>query len=1555
MSGTLFASGAGVITNVTVGGNVSGTIAAPETVSGSTVVGAGSISGLVVGSTLGGGTVSGTISTGTLSTSKITGDVTGTVSASGAGVITNVTVGGNVTGTIAAPEDPKSPTTSGSITGLTVGSSTGGGTVSGTISTGTLSMSTITGNVTGKVSTSGAGVIMGVMIDGSVAAGGSVIAMSDSSMGSGNINGLTVVGGVAGLISAPEYQNTLAGTVNGGSITNLLIGNTAGGTTTSATVSGTISTGTLSQSTITGDVSGTLFASGAGVITNVTVGGNVSGTIAAPETVSGSTVVGAGSISGLVVGSTSGGGTVSGTITTGTLASSTITGNVSGKVSASGAGVITNVSVGGNVSGTISAPEDTSAGSGNVTGLKVGGSLTGTVTTGTVTSATIGGSVGSTGKVVATGAGLITSLTVVGDVQGTIQTFVDFQQTTPGTVQSLSINGNLLSGAVITADAINSLVVTNQINTSLNVQSLGSVSAGSFGSSASISSSAATADPTNAGAFGSFGVGGVQYTLAAIPTLPASSHESLAGVTFGYSISPSGSFQNLTILVNNPSPTSTPFDLNVIASAPGGALQLQSLGSSPSGSANATGIQNVIFDGSLAPAAGKPAIYLPGDNLNSVAVLGNVPAGSIWGKSIMVVSFGSESTGSSVTSAANASPSTAQATLYTGTKTIPGTKLAQANGYLESTMSSAGVVQFTVIGSPLVFSAQTILFTDNTSTNVADVVETWVAPTKPGSSQLLGLAFAGVGGSVSTGLLITTAITAAAPIGNGPPSSIGNIVLTNSAGLIASVSAPSITGNIIAQSGPITGSITSTMGDIGSAANPVQIKGISISGTISSAGNLFASIASTKGNFTGSVLSGGNFVGSINSTGSIGVVITASPGNTAPTLIEASSINATITSVGNIYSSIVATNGALMGSIKSGGALGEVLSSTTLGPYLSVIMAQANIGASISSTGTIASSIVSTNGDIIGGISTTSGDIGLLYSSNGNKYASQITAQGISGNITSDGNLYSSINALSSLPAPSGGISGGISAAKTLYSVIASAGDIGLLGVASQISASSISASISAVGNIYDSIIATSGTLGGSISAGGTLGQVLMGSSVSYLTDIWAKSNISASITAGTLYSSVVSFAGNLTGAITSNVGDIGVMPTGPNPLVTFISAANISGNITSAGNIYSNIIATIGSISNGSKPVNIWANAGSIGATPSTSFLSLIESKTGINANIQSMGGSILSSILTTGSLLGYVTAISGNIGASNGLSEVQGASISDVITASGTTANTGYIYDTIDAYAGSLAGTIKAAKDIGVVLTNSNGGFFTTSICASSTATNAISATITSGGTLISSINTLGGISGAISSSGDIGVSYSQIQAPRGLSGSITAGGNLLSSIYLTGISYGTILAQGNIGSTNGTTLTGSIFSSTDFDGQIVALGNIYESVTINGTLNGQIAAANLVGNVTITKIGSSSTGNDTGSIVSAGEIGDMTFGTTLQVKSNSGIIAALGMIYPFNKTQPPGTGFYQTMATMSSGNAIIIDMIFAPGWSNVSTELDLLEDLIIVKPGVLGETKD
>ena len=170
------------------------------------------------------------------------------------------------------------------------------------------------------------------------------------------------------------------------------------------------------------------------------------------------------------------------------------------------------------------------------------------------------------------------------------------------------------------------------------------------------------------------------------------------------------------------------------------------------------------------------------------------------------------------------------------------------------------------------------------------------------------------------------------------------------------------------------------------------------------------------------------------------------------------------------------------------------------------------------------------------------------------------------------------------------------------------------------------------------------------------------------------------------------------------------------------------------------------------------------------------------------------------------------------------------------------------------------------------------------------------------------------------------------------IISRGNLVSFVRSDGGGSGLIAAQGDFGAETdllGTpTLVGGLLVNGGFSGQLVVLGNDYGDLVFHGGLTGgKIAVegaggdeSGILGNVTIDR-GFYATGEiGPGSvIVSGGEIGDASYGTSLYVEDgNHGIVAAMGTI---QVSGPPLNGyvFNNVGAIPGNPNAAAIDAIF------------------------------
>lgn len=181
------------------------------------------------------------------------------------------------------------------------------------------------------------------------------------------------------------------------------------------------------------------------------------------------------------------------------------------------------------------------------------------------------------------------------------------------------------------------------------------------------------------------------------------------------------------------------------------------------------------------------------------------------------------------------------------------------------------------------------------------------------------------------------------------------------------------------------------------------------------------------------------------------------------------------------------------------------------------------------------------------------------------------------------------------------------------------------------------------------------------------------------------------------------------------------------------------------------------------------------------------------------------------------------------------------------------------------------------------------------------------------------------------------------------IISRGNLISFIRSDGGGGGLIAAQGDFGAVTtllGTpTRVGGLLVNGGFSGQVVVLGNDYGDLTFHGGLTGgRIAVqgtggaqSGIVGNVIVDRglypTGSIGVGS---AIVSGGEIGDASFGTSLTVEDgNQGIVAAIGEI-TFGDGPLGGSVFNDVGAIPGSPSAAAIDAIFTENGQPLGLDL-------------------
>jgi hypothetical protein len=190
---------------------------------------------------------------------------------------------------------------------------------------------------------------------------------------------------------------------------------------------------------------------------------------------------------------------------------------------------------------------------------------------------------------------------------------------------------------------------------------------------------------------------------------------------------------------------------------------------------------------------------------------------------------------------------------------------------------------------------------------------------------------------------------------------------------------------------------------------------------------------------------------------------------------------------------------------------------------------------------------------------------------------------------------------------------------------------------------------------------------------------------------------------------------------------------------------------------------------------------------------------------------------------------------------------------------------------------------------------------------------------------------------------------QGQDSFTGRIISRGTLVSFVRSDGGATGLIAVQGDFGAVTTLLATptrvGGLLVNGGFDGQFVVLGNDYGDLTFHGGLTGgRIAVkgtggaqSGILGNVILDRglypTGAIGAGS---AIVSGGEIGDASYGTSLSVEDgNQGIVAAMGAIN-FGNGPLGGYVFNDVGATPGNPNAAAIDAIFTDNGQPLGLDL-------------------
>jgi hypothetical protein len=286
----------------------------------------------------------------------------------------------------------------------------------------------------------------------------------------------------------------------------------------------------------------------------------------------------------------------------------------------------------------------------------------------------------------------------------------------------------------------------------------------------------------------------------------------------------------------------------------------------------AAGVHNVAVEGDLLlnsvpagaisffnlPANTLGGVQLPLDDLGAVAVTGHVPARSVNVHSVRGVAFGSVTADDGFASATQADEDDADQVL------TPTTAMVQANGNFRVPFTTQPVALFlaTEEGGGGFDEDRVLFYQVNTGTPQAPatalvkVVVTHDEDGRPEDSVIQEIDFSGNDASVQTGQWASTAITSAGPL--------GDLILSSPQGLTANVTAPSIIGNIDATWGAISGTVETTVGDLGRTHTDAN-------------GNItgVTSVHAGYGGLTGKILVKGNLISQVTLQGDLNGVIAA--------------------------------------------------------------------------------------------------------------------------------------------------------------------------------------------------------------------------------------------------------------------------------------------------------------------------------------------------------------------------------------------------------------------------------------------------------------------------------------------------------------------------------------------------------------------------------------------------------------------------------------------------------------------------------------------------------
>jgi hypothetical protein len=307
-------------------------------------------------------------------------------------------------------------------------------------------------------------------------------------------------------------------------------------------------------------------------------------------------------------------------------------------------------------------------------------------------------------------------------------------------------------------------------------------------------------------------------------------------------------------------------------------------------------------------------VQLPLDGLGVVGVRDSAPAGSILGKTIQGVSFGSITGAPGTVSGSQASNLDAARLL------APATKIVQAQGAFLVPFDAAQAVGFFLATSPTGgFDSRDVVFTDQ-GTDGLEVHALIGVGASGAVSNVQTIALQGSGGAIATALPIVSAVTSTGPM--------GDFVESAPQGITANVTIPSGFGSIIATLGPISGTIQTTSGDLGRVTTSPTIGALPTS--VSAATGISGRVI-VRGNLISQVVSGGGISGLIAVQGNMGTTATVGSGPAAQVvrlggLRSDGPISGQVVTLGSILGDFVANGGLKGGRIAAqNGILGNMI------------------------------------------------------------------------------------------------------------------------------------------------------------------------------------------------------------------------------------------------------------------------------------------------------------------------------------------------------------------------------------------------------------------------------------------------------------------------------------------------------------------------------------------------------------------------------------------------------------------------------------------------------